>query len=102
MTSDIYQDNNAGNSKGSWNLRLKYLYLQPKFGDLGVLTDVKSEIGLAHTPWLDFEESLNTLRAQGPTITDRGGIQTSADIGGDLLGYFGGTLKDASARVGRG
>lgn len=97
VTTDINQDSSTN---GSWNIRLKYLYVQANVPDLAFLTNMKSEIGQGHTPWLDFEESLNTLRAQGPTITDRGGIQTSADIGVDLLGNFGGKLADAAARVG--
>lgn len=100
VTTDIYQDNNSGNSKGSWNIRLKYLYAQANIPDLGFLTNMKSEIGQGHTPWLDFEESMNTLRAQGPMVTDRGGIQTSADIGVDILGNFGGKLADAGSSVG--
>jgi hypothetical protein len=101
VTTDVYQDNSPGNSSnGSWNIRLKYLYGQINIPSLAFLTNMKSEVGQGHTPWLDFEESVNTLRAQGPMITDLGGIQTSADIGVDILGYFGGKLKDASARVG--
>jgi hypothetical protein len=100
VTTDIYQDNNSGNSKGSWNIRLKYLYAQANIPNLAILTNMKSEVGQGHTPWLDFEESVNTLRAQSPMITDRGGMQTSADIGVDLLGNFGGKLADAAARVG--
>lgn len=95
ITTDIYQASNQ-----SWNVRLKYLYGQIKVPSLGVLTNMKSEVGQGHTPWLDFEESLQTLRAQGPTVTDRGGFQTSADIGIDLIGNFGGKLADAKARVG--
>lgn len=100
VTTDIYEDNNSGNSKGSWNVRLKYLYALAKIPNLGILTGMKSEVGLGHTPWIDFEESVNPYRAQGPMLTDRGGIQTSADIGASVLGNFGGTLTDAGSRVG--
>lgn len=94
VTTDIHQDN------GSWDTRLKYLYGQLKAGNLGFLTGVKSEIGLGHTPWLDFEEHINPYRDQSPMLTDRGGIQSSADLGVGLQGDLGGKLADAKARVG--
>ena len=40
------------------------------------------------------------MRAQGPMVSDRGGFQTSADAGVDLMGNFGGTLADAKGQVG--
>ena len=95
VTTDIHQL-----STGDWEVRLKYLYGEVKVPSLGFLTNMKSEIGQGHTPWLDFEEALQTMRAQGPTVTDKGGFQTSADIGVDLMGYFGGKLADAKAKVG--
>lgn len=100
VTTDIYQDNNAGNSAGSWNERLKYLYAQANIPDLGFMTGMKSEIGLGHTPWLDFEESLYPYRCQGATLTDRAGIQTSSDIGVSVMGSFGGKLEEAGSKVG--
>jgi hypothetical protein len=94
VTTDIHQVD------GSWDTRLKYLYGQLKAGDMGFLTGVKSELGLGHTPWLDFEEHINPYRDQSPMLTDRGGIQSSADIGVGLQGDLGGKLNDAKALVG--
>ena len=42
--------------------------------------------GLAETPWLDFEESVNRYRVQGTMFSEREGlIPGSADFG---AGYF--------------
>ena len=94
VTTDIHQVD------GSWDVRLKYLYGEVKAGDLGFLTGIKSEIGLGHTPWLDFEEHINPYRNQSPMLTDRGGMQTSSDIGVSLAGDFGGKLESAKERTG--
>lgn len=95
VTTDVHQL-----SSGDWEVRLKYLYGEVKAGDLGFITGVKSEIGLGHTPWIDFEEHINPYRAQGPMATDRGGLQTSSDIGVSLAGDFGGKLEDGKAKTG--
>lgn len=97
ITPDITQT-----STGDWELRMKYLYadfLTPDLG--GVLTDNDARVGLGHTPWIDFEETINVYRMQGTMFQERNGIQSSADIGAGFLGNFGGTLtKDQQAEVG--
>jgi hypothetical protein len=95
MTSDVTQD-----STGDWKFRLKYLYAQLKPGDLGPLTSMKSELGLGHMPWLDFEEHVNPYRCQGTMAIERAGIFKSADTGMSLMGNIGGQLEDAQARTG--
>ena len=96
MTTDVHQD-----STEDWKVRLKYLYAELRPGkDLGALTNMKSEIGLGHIPWLDFEEHINPYRAQGTMAIERSGIFNSADLGISLMGSFGGKLKDAEALTG--
>lgn len=95
VTMDIHQD-----STGDYKERLKYFYASLKPGDLGLLTDMKSEIGMGHTPWLDFEEHINPYRCQGTMAIERAGIFASSDAGISLQGDFGGKLEDAKALVG--
>jgi len=80
--------------------RTKYLYGEFKPGDLGLLTDLKSEVGMDHIPWLDFEESINPYRCQGTMPIERAGTFNSADLGVDLMGNLGGKLADAEAKTG--
>jgi len=95
MTTDIHQD-----ATEDWKVRLKYLYTELRPSDFGFLTSMKSEIGLGHTAWLDFEEHVNPFRAQGTMAIERAGIFNSADIGISLRGNLGGTLEDARALTG--
>ena len=60
MTIDAHQD-----ETGDYKNRLKYFYAELRPPDFGLLTDMKSEIGLGHIPWLDFEEHINPYRCQG-------------------------------------
>ncbi len=95
MTTDIHQD-----SAEDWKVRLKYLYAELKPRDLGMLTNMKSELGLGHIPWLDFEEHVNPYRVQGTMAIERAGIFNSADLGVSLRGNLGGELEDAKAKTG--
>jgi hypothetical protein len=95
ITPDITQD-----STGDWKLRLKYLYGEFKADDLGFLTDVKSEVGLGHIPWLDFEEHVNPYRCQGTMPIERAGTLNSADLGIGFMGYLGGRLENADEKIG--
>jgi hypothetical protein len=61
---------------------------------------MKSEIGLGHIPWLDFEEHINPYRCQGTMAVERAGVFNSADAGVSLRGYFGGKLEDAESKTG--
>ena len=65
-----------------------------------VLTQNKAEIGLGHTPWHDFEESLYPYRCQGTIPMERAGVFNSADIGANIRGYFGGELANAKEVLG--
>jgi hypothetical protein len=95
-TPDIYQD-----TTGDWKLRQKYLYAELRPPNLGkVLTNMKSEIGMGHIPWLDFEEHINPYRCQGTMPIERAGLINSADLGVSLRGYFGGRLANAKEVIG--
>jgi len=94
-TLDVHQDDTE-----DWKARLKYLYAELRPGDAGPLTQMKSEVGLGHMPWLDFEEHVNPYRAQGTMAIERAGIFNSADLGVSLRGNIGGTLADAKERTG--
>ena len=95
VTIDTHQD-----ETGDYKNRLKYLYAELRPPDLGFLTNMKSEIGLGHIPWLDFEEHINPYRCQGTMAIERAGTFNSADTGVSLRGYLGGKLKDAEEKTG--
>jgi polyhydroxyalkanoate synthesis regulator phasin len=96
-TTDIFQDT----ANGSWLLREKYLYAELRPPNLGqVLTQNKAEIGLGHTPWHDFEETIYPYRCQGTIPIERAGVFSSADIGVNIRGNFGGQLVDAKEKTG--
>jgi len=95
VTIDTHQDDT-----GDYKNRLKYLYAELRPPDFGLFTDMKSEIGLGHIPWLDFEEHINPYRCQGTMAIERAGTFNSADTGVSLRGYFGGKLKDAAEKTG--
>lgn len=95
ITADVHQD-----SEEDWKLRLKYYYAELKPRDLGPLTGMKSEIGMGHVPWLDFEEYVNPYRCQGTMAIERAGTFNSADLGISLMGDFAGTLQDAKKKTG--
>jgi hypothetical protein len=95
VTPDVYQD-----SAGNWDLRLKYYYAELRPQDFAFLTGMKSELGLGHMPWLDFEEHVNPYRCQGTMPIERAGVFNSSDLGVSLRGDLGGKLEDAEAWVG--
>jgi len=95
VTLDTHQD-----STGDWKMRLKYYYGELRPPDFGFLTNMKSEVGMGHIPWLDFEEHINPYRCQGTMAIERAGVFNSADLGVSLRGYFNGKLKDAKEKIG--
>ncbi|MFC1854237.1 hypothetical protein ACFL27_28975 [candidate division CSSED10-310 bacterium] len=95
VSFDIHQDDT-----GDYKVRHKYLYVELKGRGAGFFTDLKSEAGMGHMPWLDFEEHINPYRCQGTMAIERAGTFNSADLGVSLRGYFGGHLEDAEARTG--
>jgi hypothetical protein len=87
ITPDAHQDDT-----GDFKLRLKYLYAELRPPDIRFLTSMKSEIGMGHMPWLDFEEHINPYRCQGTMFIERAGTFNSADLGLSLRGHIGGDL----------
>jgi hypothetical protein len=95
ITIDTHQDDT-----GDYKERLKYLYVELRPPDLGFFTSMKSEIGMGHIPWLDFQEHINPYRCQGTMAIERAGVFNSADVGVSLRGYLDGKLEDAEEKTG--
>ncbi|MCS7279973.1 MAG: hypothetical protein NZ530_07990 [Thermodesulfobacteriaceae bacterium] len=74
------------------SLRLKYGYALFKLPDFGFLTNIVSEVGQGHMPWLHFEEQINPYRMQGYMAREFVDTFNSADRGVSIGGYFGGKL----------
>jgi Phosphate-selective porin O and P len=72
VTADLYRDDN-----GSLNYRLKYGYFAWTPED----SPFTLKFGQIHTPWLDWEEGLWDYRMQGTMPLERGGYDTSSDLG---------------------
>ncbi len=96
VTLDAHQDDS-----GDFKVRLKYLYgkfILPFESD--VLTDPNVELGMAHTPWFDYEEHINNYRAEGTMFIERNGVMNSADLGITVGGLLGEKLpKDYQKKV---
>ncbi|PMP66724.1 MAG: hypothetical protein C0190_04740 [Thermodesulfobacterium geofontis] len=90
----ITPDIKAGNVDTN-DLRLKYAYALFQFPNLGFLTDIISEFGLGHFPWLDFEETINPYRMQGYMPREFVGTFNSADRGFSIAGNLGGNLEES-------
>jgi hypothetical protein len=95
VTTDLTQD-----ASGQYIIRQKYLYAELAPPNLGPLTEMKTEIGMGHIPWLDFEENIDLYRAQGTMPLERAGVLSSADIGVNIRGDLSGRLSDAKAKTG--
>jgi hypothetical protein len=90
ITPDVTQDDT-----GDFKLRLKYLYAEIVPPNVAAFTDMRSEIGMGHMPWLDFEEHINPYRCQGTMFLERAKTFNSADLGVSIRGHFGGQLDKA-------
>ena len=77
-----------------FKLRLKYLYAEFRPPDISFLTSMRSEVGMGHMPWLDFEEHINPYRCQGTMFIERAGTFNSADLGVSIRGYLGRQLDE--------
>ncbi len=82
-------------STGDIKVRLKYAYAKFAAPDLGFITKPEMEVGVAHMPWLDFEEHINNYRMQDTMFMERNGLFNSADIGITMMGLLGGTLPES-------
>jgi hypothetical protein len=87
ITPDVTQDDT-----GDVKVRLKYAYAKLNINSQGFLTKPNLEFGLAHTPWLDFEEHVNIYRCQDTMFSERNGNFASADFGVMFGGLLGGEV----------
>ena len=90
ITPDVYQD-----AAGDLNLRFKYLYAQFNPKGAGLLQKPYVEFGVAHMPWLDFEEHINRFRMQDTMFMERNGLFNSADVGVLFGANLGGELDES-------
>lgn len=101
VTPDVYPDDDGT------EYRLKYGSGTLVGEQFGFLYSPYLEVGLVHTPFLDFEEHINRYRLQGSLFMDRVGLITSADygftVGANLFGDLEGTKKKhvSSFKAGR-
>jgi len=93
VTADIYRNTDLS-SAGSLSYRLKYAYL----AYTPTNSPLTYKIGLIHTPWVDWEETLWDYRMQGQVALERGfmtatGVQqgyvAAADFGAGVDGKWG-------------
>lgn len=95
FSARVTMDAHQKSDDGDWAMRLKYAYGAFDFGDLGpVVSGANVEFGIAHTPWLDFEEHINRYRMQGTMFMERSGLFNSADLGVTVAGNLGSKLGD--------
>jgi polyhydroxyalkanoate synthesis regulator phasin len=82
MTFDVTQAAITGSGlSDSVTVRLKYIYGKFKLPDLAFLTKPNFEVGMVHTPWLDYEEHTNFYRMQDTMFIERNSVFNSADFG---------------------
>ena len=80
-------------STGDVKPRAKYIYGKFHWKGNKAITGPYMEFGLAHMPWLDFEEAINGYRMQDTMFLERNGVFNSADTGVLFGSDFGGTLS---------
>lgn len=90
LTIDAHQD-----GTGDFKARLKYAHLEYDVGAAGPLTDLGLEAGIAHMPWLGFEEHINLYRMRDKMFMERNGLFNSADLGVTFRGGLGPELGRA-------
>jgi len=89
ITPDITQD-----STGDIKVRIKYLYARFKGDGNNIISEPYAEVGVAHMPWLDFEEHVNRFRMQDTMFMERNQLFNSADIGFLVGSNFGPELSE--------
>lgn len=88
-TQDLTVDREGGDA-GNVETRLKYLYVKAKIDiDSDILTNTWAEVGMVHTPWLDYEQDINTYRVQNQMPSERNRLFNSADFGFVVGGNIG-------------
>jgi hypothetical protein len=76
FTPDVTLD-----STGDLKVRMKYIYAKFKWKGNDFIHKPYMEVGMAHMPWLDFEEDINLYRMQDTMFMERNGLFNSADVG---------------------
>ena len=88
VTPDVTRESGTGSSlNGSMTYRLKYAYAQFNLDDW-MNRGSFARFGMQQTPWIDFIDSVYRYRFQGPTMEDREGILSSADVGATFRYVF--------------
>jgi polyhydroxyalkanoate synthesis regulator phasin len=87
------------NESGSLAVRIKYLYALLSAPDIAFLSKPNAEVGIVHTPWLDFEEHVNYYRLQDTMFIERNGITSSADYGITFATLLGGSVDENYQRT---
>jgi hypothetical protein len=94
VTPDIARETTTASSvNGGLTFRLKYAYGQFNL-DKWMRSGSFARIGMQQTPWIDFIESVYRYRFQGPTMEDREGVLSSADVGAAFYYPLGGNYGD--------
>ncbi|PID68960.1 MAG: hypothetical protein CR968_00350 [Flavobacteriia bacterium] len=88
-TQDLTIDT-EGSDAGNVETRLKYLYLKikPELRSK-TFTGTYMEIGMVHTPWVDFEQKINSYRVHDNMFIERNKLTSSADFGVLVAGNIG-------------
>ena len=94
ITPDISVDH-EGDGYGDIELRLKYCYVKYNLKNSSFFTKPFFEIGLAHRPWLDFEQHINLYRAQDKLFLEKIDLINSADFGVTFMTLLGGEMDDS-------
>lgn len=92
-TQDITTDL-EGSDMGNIEMRLKYLLMKVKLGDILFLNNTYLKMGLVHRPWLEYEQNIMGYRVQGKMFSDRYKLLSSADFGLTLAGLIGGEISE--------
>ncbi|MFB3851190.1 MAG: hypothetical protein ACE14Q_04600 [Acidobacteriota bacterium] len=84
FTTDVHQD-----SSGSYLIRMKYLYGDFNWKGNSAFSKPHIEVGMCHTPWLDFSDYINPWRVQDTLFIERQKLVPSADLGFLFMTNFG-------------
>lgn len=92
-TQDITLDK-EGSDAGNIETRMKYLYLKIKADRIKFLKNSYFEVGLAHRPWIDFEQKLNCYRVADKMFLEKYSAINSTDFGIAYFGLLGGKVSE--------
>lgn len=82
VTADVYRFVAPGDNSEQYRLKYAFATWTPTGSKL------MYKLGLIHTPYVDFEETLWDYRMQGSIAVDRNGYMTSADFGAGVDGAW--------------